>query len=291
MASNMSPTADSYFDDRNALAKLLRSLPFDLNAHFTGISPSAADGLLTHVVRERFMYGTIPCAVPREDVRALLDGTNPPSRWVRVSKPLEHRLCPSCDQSYLDLETNGIIIRVRGACPRPEGRLPIKWTLAVPSGKMVVANDLRDLFPLPREESISDTLRDFEADTLLYAEVGMAHALVGNSDPKVYHLDHGRYEVSRYGLDDQIIPPGAVEVARITTDLRWYSMCDHDEYQRRKAQQPGGWKEPYVTVFDVTPGVYEFTHWSQRRFNTAVFTSIVWLRPFDLGSSTSRGSS
>jgi hypothetical protein len=273
--------------DAAPLAELLQSLPFDLNTHFTGISPRAAEGLLMHVVRERFLYGIIPCRVSLADARALLEGTNPPDHWVHVSKPLDHRLCPSCDQSYLDLETNGIVIRVRGACPRPEGRLPIKWTLDVPSGKMVVANDLRGLFPLPREESISDTLRDFEADTLLYAQVGMSHALVGNSDPKVYRLDQGRYEVARYGSDEHLVPPGAIEVARILTDLRWYSICDHDEYQRRKAQQLGGWKGPDITVVDVMPGVYEFTHWSQRPIRAWVFTSIVWLRPSDGGSSTS----
>ncbi len=284
----MPPTADSYLDDWNALAKQLQELPFDPNGHFTGIDLSQRP-FVRNAVRERFQFGCLPCEVSEEDVRALLDGTNPPGRWIHVSIPMSDRLCPHCDRSYLDLETDGTVLRVRGACSRPGIRPPIKWTLSLPSGKMVVANDLRELFPLPREESLSGTLRDFEADTLLYAKVGMAHAKVGNTDPKVYRRGPLRYEIANYGWDEETgerrIPPDAEEVARISTDLWWYSICDYDEYRRRAAQPPEGWGEPPIHVVDVAPGLYEFTHqsWEGDGPSTTVYTTIEWVGPPDGG--------
>lgn len=197
-------------------------------------------------------------------------------RWGRGP-----RECGLCGADDLLVETNGKAVRIAGDfCPYSDGFPVTEWEMNVPSGKLVVANDLRVLFPLPEGdddiESINTTLGCHQT-TLAYAAVGMAHGSVGNSCPSVYKLPKGQgYSIGTVSG----VSRGARQVTRICTDLWWYSICDKDEFDRRcqkfsdqivKRKRKGS-KVPAedpvkvalehwaCEIVDVEPGVYRFRH-------------------------------
>lgn len=228
---------------------ILRSIERrDLQGHWR-------NGLLLDQRRMDSLFAPVFFKVDKDDAEALLKGS-PLDRWVPVVPlgGMEHP-CPNCDMRAVRLETDGRSLRVAGPpCPFPDGVPSTEWELNVPSGRIVVANDLRDLFPLPRDED-----DDYDIGTtygrgqtaLAYAAVGMSHASVGNTSPGVYRVSGGRYRIATSGKN---------QVATVRTALWWYSICDHAEFERRCArfkQEPGRFKG---TVVEVPPGVYRFEH-------------------------------
>ena len=137
--------------------------------------------------------------------------------------------CSECGD-YVELLTDGRTILARSACQcPPEG--PIEFELNVPSGRIVVANDLRDLFDVPGDFDINHRLGTIK-QTLAMARIGCAHGFVGNSCPGVYRVDENTLAIASVPVDDDtdepINPPGE-RVGGICTDLWWYSIVDADE--------------------------------------------------------------
>jgi len=149
------------------------------------------------------------------------------------------------------------------------------FELNVPSGVMVVGNDFRDHF---------NFLGDFNTDeidgrvktTEAMAEVGCAHAFVGNSCPGMYLVGENEFVIASVMEGKE---PG-VKVASICTDLWWYSIVDKDEFLRR------GFVGMYADAQEVSvrPGVYRFAHnlWRAEEENDVeVFSTIQWVREPD----------
>lgn len=126
-------------------------------------------------------------AMTEEDAKAILQAPkNLLDRWVPVDISefrLSLRDCSFCGEGAFAFETNGKVVRIVGApCAFPDGLPPNEWELNVPSGKLVVANDLRELFPLAEDD-------DFDVNTNLgrrqtasaYAAIGMSHAFISNT--------------------------------------------------------------------------------------------------------------
>ena len=175
------------------------------------------------------------------------------------------------------------------ACELTAG-IPMVIELAVPSGKMIVTDSLRPAFDFDLL-NYNSKVGQAEAQAIMVAQ-GCAFGPVGNSSPSLVRTGDGTFMIS--DVDDELAPDDegyvAGEVlARICTDLWAYSIADLDHFvavarekyaaanederkdlvQReliRWAIQPGdprerldqlGWT---VTVVDVTPGTYRFTH-------------------------------
>lgn len=208
-------------------------------------------------------------------IDALENGTKL-GRWVTVGRGMSSNTCSYCGTSRLPNETDGKTLRLGGEpCAVPEGFTPNEWELNVPSGKIVVANDLRSWFPLPDGDS------DFNINTTLgcrqttsaYAEVGMSHAFVGNTCPGVFSLGGDKYKIANGPAEDywddkakewkNYDPPPKFDgerVAGVCTDLWWYSLCDLEELQRRFKKFGGNLDNAGGEVIDVKPGVYRFRH-------------------------------
>lgn len=141
-------------------------------------------------------------------------------------------------------------------CTRPDGVLT-EFFLDVPSGKLVVGNDMRDIFEISaqREQSF------FSYNTALgqhqymceMAAIGCAYGVVGNSSPGVYKVDEGHYQVANFDEDDSREP-----LTHVITDLWAYCMTDLDRYTRLGGKLDEPYKER--TVIDVPSGLYMFTH-------------------------------
>ena len=87
-----------------------------------------------------------------EDSVRVADAGGPLNRWVPLDASLGLltglRTCSCCGDDDFTVETNGLVMRLAGEpCKFPNGLPPTEWELNVPSGKLVVANDLRGAFP------------------------------------------------------------------------------------------------------------------------------------------------
>jgi len=152
-------------------------------------------------------------------------------------------------------------------CPYPNGMPPIDIELNIPSGKMVVANDLRDLFPVIGGYNVNYT-EGIRQTIVQYAEAGLAHGFVGNTCPSVFQYTDGfNFSIGTQGYiegtedndwEDTPVPlEGKEAVAGICTDLWWYSICDYDEFVKRAGCEPG---EGECDVVECLPGVYKFSN-------------------------------
>lgn len=220
----------------------------------------------------------------------------PMDKWVPVHVS-EFLTCPYCGGEDFDFVTNGVIIRITGErCRYENGLPPAEWELNVPSGKLVVANDLRRVFPLPDDgDDFSETLLGLAQTSLAYATIGLSHAFVGNSCPGVYKVAEGAYKVAnppqtktwedgRFVPVEPPLPFEGEEVAGICTDLWWYSICDSDEFERRCAHFGVQRDDLRATEIAVRPGVYRFQHDVDVRSSghgERVYARFTWVRDPD----------
>lgn len=185
----------------------------------------------------------------------------------------ERLRCPCCLHP-MSLGFNGKgLVWMGEPCAYPDG-LVTEFELNVPSGKIVVANDLRTWFPADEGYDLNGLL-GCHLTTLAYAENGMAHGFVGNTSPDVYRDGDGRFVIGGYPEEiwnretDEACPnpepcPWGESVANVCTNLWWYSIADYEEFVRRwEYYTPGEDREEFVEgwtvhIVDVRPGVYRF---------------------------------
>ena len=98
-----------------------------------------------------------------------------------------------------------------------------------------------------------------------YAKCNQAHGQVGNSSPGIYLKEDGTYVIGLYGVEDDVPSPGE-EVGSICTDLWCYSIMDYSVAELHAKTLGLKFKSllKECSVFEVPPGVYEFTHYYPR---------------------------
>lgn len=271
-AKNKAPGALSY-ELRDKLEKAVKTLTLDWNGHWK-------DGTAIHEDFRKIVLQDVLLnaqAMTKEDAAAFLKAVKAKKAlnyWVPIAITTFRttlRMCSHCGGQDFGLETNGKFLRVMGPkCKYPKGLPKTTFELNVPSGKLVVANDLRDLFPVDEEFDINTTF-GCRRTALAYAAIGLAYACVGNSCPGVYKLTDGTFKIGNPPREEhwngkawvKIKPKPKFDgkkVASICTDLWWYSICDHAEFLRRCKRFKRKTKDFRVDVVKVPPGVYRFKH-------------------------------
>ena len=188
--------------------------------------------------------------------------------------------CSVCGKNP-EVVTDGIEFYAKAPCPHPNG-IRLLFELNVPSGVMVVANDLRPHFDTKDSYDIN-TVFGCVQKTKAMAKIGCAHAYVGNTCPGMYRTGKDRFTIAASGFkDDNEIGPDGELVASIVTDLWWYSIVDADDYDRRDCTDKYA-----VERVEVRPGVYRFTHfahlktWKEETDRPTIYTNIRWVRKPD----------
>lgn len=135
--------------------------------------------------------------------------------------------------------------------------------LAVPSGRIVFADDLRSVIPEADDAGLDYNTPEgravFAQRTI---ETGVAYGAVGNTCPGLYrntvtrelHVANLAYDF----WDSPVLPENWVKLGDVDTDLWAYSITDAYTY----INNGGDTSNPYVTFSDVPAGVYTFTHFS-----------------------------
>lgn len=201
-----------------------------------------------------------------------LDKTNT-FQLLYTGNPHETK-CQGCN-STLKLETDLKTIRPVGEeCSRYyEQDFPVQ--IAVPSGKIAFANDMRHLFNNFRDDFYVNESIGIKQCSDAYSKIGMIHQYVGNSCPGIYKLTKDNSLVvgsDGWGADDGVVWNSETEKEEtlteeqreartikgnrkgsICTDLWWFSACDYDLYKRL------GGKDSDVDIVDVEAGIYEAT--------------------------------
>jgi hypothetical protein len=186
------------------------------------------------------------------------------SKYYRIDKPIEftskwHHRCSTCGEPFRVLFTGEDFI-VLNECKFPNGPIA-QMDIPFPSGKIIVENDNRSLFPKAEKDRNIWYLMDTALVGKDYAEEGCAHFYVGNCCPGVYQLGKDKLAV---GNPKERRKTLTIEnrryrnVATVCTDLWWYSMTDFDEWTKRVGAEPKS--SASLDIVTVQPGLYRFTH-------------------------------
>jgi hypothetical protein len=279
------------------LEKGLTKATLDLNGHWkNGASFEEGFQPLTSIFLDDLFMSPTDAA---ELLRATATG-KALDRWLPINLRMSLsalRTCPFCGEEDFGTETNGTTVRLDGPpCKFSDGLPPTEWELNVPSGKLVIANDLRALFPLQNDQFDVNTYLGCRQTTLAYAAVGLAHGFVGNTCPGVYRCSGDTFKVANPPQKEEwdgkkyvaIDPPRSFEgtrVAGICTDLWWYSIADHNEVKRRCKRFQRKITDFNVETIDVKPGVYRFSHDEGTRLHEGpderIYTRFEWVREPD----------
>jgi len=281
---------------REKVGKALSKATVDLNGHWrNGENIHPEFKILDHVMLSR----TAMSKAEAEAILRAVKNKTPLEWWIPVDLYLSSlRKCPLCGEEDFGTETNGLVVRLSGDRCKYENGLPLtEWELNVPSGKIVVANDLRELFPLPEAEDFDiNTTLGCAQTALAYAAAGMSHAFVGNTCPGVYKCSDGSFKIANEPQEEEwngekyvpIDPPPVFDgehMAGICTDLWWYSIADNDEFERRVKHFKIKRKNFNIKVIAVRPGVYRFRHDEEARGHEGpgetVYTRFEWVREPD----------
>ncbi|MER6520067.1 hypothetical protein ABT246_24835 [Streptomyces sp. NPDC001553] len=184
------------------------------------------------------------------------------------------RRCAICDErpSYTVADK---VLQVTNPCPYPDG-FTTEITLSVPSGKLLVTDNLRPVYNWDDSTfaSYNSALGQAQAIKAM-AAAGCAYGPVGNSCPTLYRTGTDTYVIANIdedGGEDAI--PGDPEtntadfnertrLAGIVTDLWAYSIADFEDWKSRGGDLGTlGWSD---TIVDVAPGTYRFTHHTGER--------------------------
>lgn len=242
---------------------LFGSMPLDANGHFCHGDPERLKGIMP-----LFLAGASP-SLPMA-LTVFKAGAQLHEPMVLSSSSLLE--CDECGKSP-NVLFDGVGF-VMEPCPNPRGLPAIEFELNVPSGQIVVTDDLRDWFPITGRFNL-DSKVECKLTSEVFAKLGLAHAYVGNSDPSVYRVNKRSYTVGT-----KAPKKGAKKVAKITTKLHWFSFCDYSNL----SQLTGGVLPREIQIVDVEPGVYKFTHkffLAEDRWERRTFTTFEWLRPAD----------
>lgn len=170
--------------------------------------------------------------------------------------------CAHCDEAP-EYRVTEEAVHVVGPCAYPDGITTV-ITLAVPSGKIIVTDDLRPIYDGFDPEGFAsyNTSKGQAQVVEAMAAIGCAFGSVGNSRPGLYQTGEGRYVIGNpeYTEEEELVGDlvGAKDLASICTDLWAYSVADYEDWQAKGGDpEQLGWTD---SIVEVPAGTYQFTH-------------------------------
>lgn len=176
----------------------------------------------------------------------------------------------NCCGEYVNFQVDGNVIRTAEKCAYPNGFPPYKIRISVPSGKLVVANDLRIFFQHVSEANNGEMDTDIglmKWCQFFAEQANLGYIFTSNTSPDLFKTKKDTFAL-KCGSDAQ-----KNLVASICTDLWACCVADYDTveagYEKYKNSTefdrydtlPGNFEDALkaenATVIRVTPGDYE----------------------------------
>jgi hypothetical protein len=209
-----------------------------------------------------------------EPLIAALESGTPLAEPVGVG-PVLSMGCGVCGKSHysgLDAVCDGVTLAVIERCEMADWNGTTVIELNVPSGKLIVDDDLRELTRLPVGGYDVNGDKGIQQTTKLYEKAGMAHGFVGNTCPSVYSDKEVEDGFLIANIPEEHEDAWGKSLAGVCTDLWWYSLIDAEEAKRRAvAFGLAKTGDEYVAkhidsrwernIIDVKPGLYRLTHY------------------------------
>lgn len=190
------------------------------------------------------------------------------------------RRCADCDREPVYVVREGAV-HVQEPCLYPDG-ITTRTTLEVPSGRLIVTDDLRDVYDTDFNAGASYNTALGQAQVVVaMAALGCAFGPVGNTSPGLYRTrERDSYLIASPVYDDNDVPslPEEECLAEIDTALRAYAIADFEDWTA-KGGAPGQKLLGKYTVVDVAPGTYKVTlHSGERGFDKHAADTVVFAR-------------
>lgn len=170
---------------------------------------------------------------------------NFPYRFVENFVPLlalgieVHERCSICNESVAYV-LDGDVLTAQSECPYPNGYPAFTVSLEVPSGKIIIDNDLRSLTALDYRNYDVNAMSEKSRLTKNYAvQEAMVHIFVGNSCPSIYRKPDGSLTIENPPVDDDCewLEVDGEKLGQVITDLWWFSAMDFDDFKQRCASR------------------------------------------------------
>jgi len=194
----------------------------------------------------------------------------PPLGGVRNFEFLNGFSCSTCGERVRwktlnpEASVDKLLFRATTQC-KFNNVQPFSTTISVPSGKLIFNDSLhRNGFEQPSRKGLPDYNSAY--GRMKYSQVceslGLAYGAAIDISPTVLlNETTGDLLIGRLDLDpeteESIVPEGTRVLGEITTDLWAYSFMDYEAYLAA-----GGKLDDSLTVANVEPGVYTFTHYA-----------------------------
>ncbi|MEV4116327.1 hypothetical protein [Nonomuraea sp. NPDC049695] len=184
--------------------------------------------------------------------------------------------CAVCDH-WPTLQITADAVLVQDPCPFPDG-LSVTITLPVPSGRLLVSDDLRPVYDFDRTgmASLNTALGKAQAAEAM-EKLGCAFGSTLNCHLGLYPTGEGTYVIATPSYTEDVHPrfPDSADLANICTDLWAFSLADYSDWQKRGGDPSTlDWSD---TVVDVTPGTYNVTyHGAERGFDPDSVDDVIW---------------
>ncbi|MEU4229370.1 hypothetical protein AB0F17_34180 [Nonomuraea sp. NPDC026600] len=168
-------------------------------------------------------------------------------------------------------------VHVQDPCPFPDG-VTMTITLQVPSGKLLIADDLRGVYKYDDTgmASLNTALGKSQAVKAM-AELGCAYGPALNCHLGLYPTGDGTYVIATpaYTEDDHPRFPDSADLANICTELWAFCMADFDDWRSRGGDPSTlDWSD---TVVNVPAGAYKVTyHGAERVFEPESKDDVIW---------------
>ena len=224
----------------------------------------------------------------RKDIRAGISqdeiikkyGHGASSRFIKFEKEEEEELkkTPEAWQLLKKMQETALHDYIEGE--KEKLPLEIKFTLNIPSGKMVIGNDFRNIFPVICDNFYTNRKQGIKDMSLAFAKSGLAMGFIGNTCASFVKKKADKFFIG-------CGPKGTKtkKLGNICTDLWWYSICDYDEYIKRVPDFDGKSK----LVVKCKPGAYEFNNYYHNLEdnqtygkNRQPYAEITWVCPSDI---------
>lgn len=229
MSFNMNNTVD------NIIKKIInKEIKLELNGHFDNREMKNKDDLyfisdrLVSFISKAYIFN------PPEVIDKMIDEKIDPmdTIFTKEKKKFTTQDCWVCGKR-VRFYIEGKKIYADTECEYKDGFPEIEVEIDIPSGMLILYNDLRRFFPEPPDRYVN-YLSEVKLHSEDYAKMGMIHIFTGNTCPSVYQVNDTHLIIGNdYSEDEKIKNIKGEVVGSICTDLWWYSAVDKDEFEKR----------------------------------------------------------